>query len=27
MGIDMELEVEMDEAKLRKPKALPAVLI
>lgn len=27
MGIDMELEVEIEEAKLRKPKALPAALI
>ena len=27
MGIDMELEVEMEEAKLRKPKALPVALI
>lgn len=27
MGIDIELEVEMEEAKLRKPKALPAALI
>lgn len=27
MGIDMELEVEIEEAKLRKPKALPVALI
>lgn len=27
MGIDMELEVEMEEAKLRKPKALPVAVI